>query len=166
MNWIKRYTLFHNKHHPNYMATAEIETFLTHHVVAKNVAILKFISNLVCREWQQDDKKIINLTRITIKLTQNKKESLLKEIPRCLIIYYRLRERRDSGKRLYKVSYVLSILHFSTPEPVINIPAFEIVTIWSITLHLSTTLMLYWAHLPASSTNILGKQAFLTSYAT
>jgi integron integrase len=38
VNWIRRYILFHNKRHPKNMATREIEAFLTHLAVDKNVA--------------------------------------------------------------------------------------------------------------------------------
>jgi len=38
VSWIKRYILFHNKRHPNEMGRAEIEAFLTHLAVNKNVA--------------------------------------------------------------------------------------------------------------------------------
>ena len=37
-DWIKRYILFHDKRHPNDMGHAEIEAFLTHLAVEKNVA--------------------------------------------------------------------------------------------------------------------------------
>ncbi|MCC5624500.1 phage integrase N-terminal SAM-like domain-containing protein [Nostoc sp. CHAB 5715] len=36
--WIRRYILFHNKRHPSYMGSTEIETFLTHLAVHENVA--------------------------------------------------------------------------------------------------------------------------------
>lgn len=36
--WIKKYILFHNKRHPIEMGSAEIETFLTHLAVDRNVA--------------------------------------------------------------------------------------------------------------------------------
>ncbi|MEW8087564.1 MAG: site-specific integrase [Candidatus Thiodiazotropha endolucinida] len=35
---IRRFILFHNKHHPVEMAKAEIEAFLTHLAVNRNVA--------------------------------------------------------------------------------------------------------------------------------
>ena len=38
VTWIKRYILFHNKRHPNEMASAEIEEFLTHLAVDQKVA--------------------------------------------------------------------------------------------------------------------------------
>jgi integron integrase len=38
VTWIKRYILFHNKQHPNQMARAEIEAFLTHLAVNQQVA--------------------------------------------------------------------------------------------------------------------------------
>ncbi len=38
VNWIKRYILFHNKRHPKDMGVVEIEAFLTHLAVQKNVA--------------------------------------------------------------------------------------------------------------------------------
>ena len=38
VTWIKRYILFHNKRHPNEMASAEIEAFLTHLAVQQKVA--------------------------------------------------------------------------------------------------------------------------------
>ena len=37
-NWIKRFILFHDKRHPQEMGAAEIEEFLTHLAVDKNVA--------------------------------------------------------------------------------------------------------------------------------
>lgn len=38
VTWIRRYILFHNKRHPNEMASAEIEAFLTHLAVDQQVA--------------------------------------------------------------------------------------------------------------------------------
>ena len=38
VDWIRRYILFHHKRHPNEMGIAEIEAFLTHLAVQKNVA--------------------------------------------------------------------------------------------------------------------------------
>ena len=38
VDWIRRYILFHNKRHPNEMGSREIETFLTHLAVERNVA--------------------------------------------------------------------------------------------------------------------------------
>jgi integron integrase len=38
VTWIKRYILFHNKRHPNAMASTEIAAFLTHLAVDQNVA--------------------------------------------------------------------------------------------------------------------------------
>lgn len=36
--WIRRYVLFHGKRHPAEMAAAEIEQFLTHLAVERNVS--------------------------------------------------------------------------------------------------------------------------------
>ena len=38
VNWIRRFILFHDKRHPNQRGVAEIEAFLTHLAVKKNVA--------------------------------------------------------------------------------------------------------------------------------
>ena len=38
VDWIKRFILFHNKHHPREMGVAEISAFLTHLAVEKHVA--------------------------------------------------------------------------------------------------------------------------------
>jgi integron integrase len=38
VSWIRRYILFHDKQHPNDMGSREIEAFLTHLAVEKNVA--------------------------------------------------------------------------------------------------------------------------------
>ena len=38
VTWMKRYILFHNTRHPNEMASAEIEAFLTHLAVQQKVA--------------------------------------------------------------------------------------------------------------------------------
>jgi len=38
VNWIRRFIIFHDKRHPNQMGAAEIEAFLTHLAVKKNVA--------------------------------------------------------------------------------------------------------------------------------
>ncbi|MBK04876.1 MAG: hypothetical protein CL920_13460 [Deltaproteobacteria bacterium] len=38
VGWIKRFILFHNKRHPTTMDTPEIEQYLTHLAVQKNVA--------------------------------------------------------------------------------------------------------------------------------
>jgi integron integrase len=39
VTWIKRFILFHQKRHPRDMGAAEIETFLTHLAVERNVAV-------------------------------------------------------------------------------------------------------------------------------
>ena len=38
VSWIKRYILFHHKHHPLQMGTLEIEAFLTHLATEQHVA--------------------------------------------------------------------------------------------------------------------------------
>lgn len=38
VHWIKRYVLFHNMRHPRELGQAEIESFLTHLAVERNVA--------------------------------------------------------------------------------------------------------------------------------
>lgn len=38
LNWIRRYILFHNKHHPAEMGAPEVEAFLTHLAVKEHVA--------------------------------------------------------------------------------------------------------------------------------
>jgi len=38
VGWIRRYILFHNKRHPKEMGAAEIEAFLTHLAVEKQVS--------------------------------------------------------------------------------------------------------------------------------
>lgn len=38
LGWIKRYILFHGKRHPSGMGKEEVETFLTHLAVERNVA--------------------------------------------------------------------------------------------------------------------------------
>jgi len=38
VDWITRYILFHNKRRPQEMGSAEVQAFLTHLVVEKNVA--------------------------------------------------------------------------------------------------------------------------------
>ncbi len=38
LHWIRRYIIFHDKRHPQEMGSAEIEAFLTHLAVEKNVA--------------------------------------------------------------------------------------------------------------------------------
>lgn len=38
VDWIKRFILFHDKQHPKDMGAAEVEAFLTHLAVARNVA--------------------------------------------------------------------------------------------------------------------------------
>jgi integron integrase len=38
LDWIKRYIFFHNKRHPNQMGPAEIEAFLSHLALQRNVA--------------------------------------------------------------------------------------------------------------------------------
>ena len=38
VDWIRRYILFHNKRHPKDMGRIEVEAFLTHLAVEKNVA--------------------------------------------------------------------------------------------------------------------------------
>jgi hypothetical protein len=38
VDWIKRFILFHGKRHPRQMQAAEVEAFLTHLAVGRNVA--------------------------------------------------------------------------------------------------------------------------------
>ncbi|MCK4901273.1 MAG: phage integrase N-terminal SAM-like domain-containing protein, partial [Anaerolineales bacterium] len=38
VNWIKHYIIFHDKNHPQDMGAVEIEAFLTHPAVDRNVA--------------------------------------------------------------------------------------------------------------------------------
>jgi hypothetical protein len=38
VDWIKRFILYHGKRHPDAMAKAEVERFLTHLAVERNVA--------------------------------------------------------------------------------------------------------------------------------
>jgi len=38
IDWIKRYILFHDKRHPQEMGASEIEAFLTHLAVDRNIA--------------------------------------------------------------------------------------------------------------------------------
>ena len=38
VSWIRRFILFHNKRHPREMGAAEIEAFLTHLAVDRDVA--------------------------------------------------------------------------------------------------------------------------------
>jgi len=38
LDWIKRYILFHNKKHPKDMGAPQVEAFLTHLAVKRNVA--------------------------------------------------------------------------------------------------------------------------------
>jgi len=38
VDWIRRYILFHHKRHPHKMGSSEIEAFLTHLAVDRNVA--------------------------------------------------------------------------------------------------------------------------------
>ncbi len=38
VSWIRRFVLFHNKRHPRDMGKPEIEAFLSHLVMARNVA--------------------------------------------------------------------------------------------------------------------------------
>jgi hypothetical protein len=38
LDWIKRFILFHGKRHPENMGNAEVEQFLTHLAVERNVA--------------------------------------------------------------------------------------------------------------------------------
>ena len=39
LTWIKRFILFHGKRHPREMGSPEIEAFITHLAVARNVAV-------------------------------------------------------------------------------------------------------------------------------
>ncbi|MBI1924067.1 phage integrase N-terminal SAM-like domain-containing protein [Candidatus Poribacteria bacterium] len=39
INGIRRYLLFHNKHHPQEMGIPEVEAFLTHFAVNENMAM-------------------------------------------------------------------------------------------------------------------------------
>lgn len=38
VGWVRRYILFHNKRHPQELGRAEIESFLTHLAIDRNVA--------------------------------------------------------------------------------------------------------------------------------
>ena len=47
IEWIKRYILFHKKRHPKDMAGPEIEAFITHLAVERNVAVSTHIAPAV-----------------------------------------------------------------------------------------------------------------------
>jgi len=71
IRWIKRFIIFHNKRHPNEMSEVEINQFLSHLAVKKNVAastqnqalcaivfLCKHVLNKKNDTWTARDKKM------------------------------------------------------------------------------------------------------------
>lgn len=110
LDWIRRYILFHDKRHPDQMGQAEIEAFLTHLAVERDVAAstqnqalsaLLFLYREVLHQevhptpeslWARKPK------RLPTVLTQDEVKRLLDAMPRAHLLFARL--LYGSGLRL------------------------------------------------------------------
>lgn len=89
IDWIKRFILFHHKRHPNEMGAPEVQAFLTHLAVVKNVAAstqqqalsaLLFLYREVLRQelpWMDDITRAKKPKRLPVVLTQEEVRSML-----------------------------------------------------------------------------------------
>ena len=87
--WIRRFICFHNKRHPKDMGKAEVEAFLTHLAVKKNVsastqnqplAALLFLYQKVLRidlDWIEDVVRVKNPVRVPTVLSKTEVKQLL-----------------------------------------------------------------------------------------
>jgi len=93
VNWVRRFILFHNKRHPNQMGTAEIEQFLTHLAVARQVSpstqnqALSALLFLYQRVLQQDLERPVDAVRakttqrVPTVMTQSETKKMLAKLP-------------------------------------------------------------------------------------
>jgi integron integrase len=93
VDWIRRFILFHNKRHPNEMGKAEIEAFLTHLAVNRNVApstqnqalsaLLFLYRQVLERElpWLDDVTRAKKPSRLPVVLTVEEVGKLLNKLP-------------------------------------------------------------------------------------
>jgi integrase len=89
INWIRRFILFHQKRHPRAMGAPEIEAFLTHLAVARNVAastqnqalnaILFLYREVLEQElpWLQEVQRAKKPVRLPVVLTDHEARQLL-----------------------------------------------------------------------------------------
>ena len=89
VDWIKRYIFFHQKRHPSEMGAKEMEKFLNHLAVQKNVAAstqnqalsaLVFLYREVLKqdfEWMDNLKRAKKPARLPVVLTETEVHSLL-----------------------------------------------------------------------------------------
>ena len=89
VNWIKRFIFFHNKRHPDVMGENEIEVFLTHLAVKRNVAastqnqalcaLLFLYKEVLGRElaWMDSMQRAKRPARLPVVLTTSEAQNLL-----------------------------------------------------------------------------------------
>jgi integron integrase len=92
VNWIRRFILFHNKRHPSEMGKTEIEAFLTHLAVNRNVApstqkqalsaLLFLYRQVLGRElpWLDDVTRAKKPSRLPVVLTVDEVAKLLNKL--------------------------------------------------------------------------------------
>jgi site-specific recombinase XerD len=92
VNWIRRFILFHNKRHPGEVGKAEIEAFLTHLAVNRNVApstqnqalsaLLFLYRQVLERElsWLDDVTRAKKPSRLPVVLTVDEVGKLLNKL--------------------------------------------------------------------------------------
>jgi integron integrase len=86
VSWIKRFILFHNKRHPQEMGKLEIEAFLTHLAVNRNVAsstqnqafnaLLFLYSNVLNRDMPQNINALRSKKAVRTPTVMTRKETL------------------------------------------------------------------------------------------
>jgi len=92
VDWIKRFILFHGKRHPTVMGKPEVEAFLTHLAVVRNVAastqnqalsaILFLYKEVLGREleWLDNVERAKRPARLPVVLTEAEVRALLARI--------------------------------------------------------------------------------------
>lgn len=109
LDWIRRYILFHNKRHPDQMGQREIEAFLTHLAVERDLAastqnqalsaLLFLYREILHREVEPPDSLWARKPkRLPTVLTPDEVRRLLDAIPRPHLLFVRL--LYGSGLRL------------------------------------------------------------------
>jgi len=78
LSWIKRYILFHNKRHPSEMGAVEIESFLTHLAVEREISPSTQNHDLHPRAQQRGERSKKSSRQIRILGLKNTLEFLLK----------------------------------------------------------------------------------------
>lgn len=92
IHWVKRFILFHNKRHPSVMGEAEVESFLSHLVVDRNVtastqnqalAAILFLYKEVLKvdlEWMDNIQRAKKPARLPTVLTRQEVNAVINEL--------------------------------------------------------------------------------------